>query len=1118
MGFWQRIKGGIQVVVGGVSQGREIVKGVTANSGQTRPKQGEDWLSAYNTMPWLRANVAKIAQGVSSLEWGITRTMDANGFTVKMPNVQKGNLAYRRKALAALTEDGQAEPVFDHPFLTLWKNPCPALPGGAARKLAQVYYEIVGEVFFVVDRGPRDGWIKGQQGRPLPTALWPVPPQWVKRVPTPDNPTFEIRHLGLQMNNVPMSEVLWLKDPDPVNPYSRGVGLFYSLNDELDADENAAKMIGYSFYNRNRPDVLVSVPSASDTELQAFRNEWAANLQGVANVLKSHFVNVEADVQQIGFDFREMQVMELRKSLRDSIRQVPGMPPEMLGIQDQSNRSTIEAAEFIFNKHLIEPRAEVWREFLETQVLFEYDDRAVLDYVSPVEEDKAYALQVVSASPEVFRVNEKRKMAGQPALTEEEGGSFFFVNGAFVPSLVTPAAPVPGAPGAAGGLSQPGFEGGINVPGAPTMHLSVPSAPGSAESGVPAGPAPIGLTVPGLPSPGPPKGVGPSPAAMLTKALAGRRKLPEVTLPPDVAKSIGRWLASGDLIPKGEASGHEFRGNQWTDGGGGERGGKTPLARDRDAASSAIRAGRLSEPEVADPREYIVDLVGKLREDGGFSVSTRTGEHVKEGWMVSPYKAREGKIEGRAKFADIEAYAGKNADLLSRPDHYLGGWYNPEDNHTYLDVSVRKDTAEEARALAKEHDQLEYGHITPNGFTSHKTNEKAAGQRKGLDPNQGGHVEKGDLEGHEFRGNQWTGGQGGGDDPGNDPLVLAIKNETTTEGGDYDPITTQDSDGDGVTDAARVGVPAFEVPPPPTVGRLPNLTPDERAVETEFADAFEQDPDGAAGKYLAMVKGDPPPTFETDAAKMLHAGWKGEGADQEKRAEFRSTMNVALHQTANAIAKRAFVQHLDSMSDEEKAKGILVTVGGCGAGKGYALETLAGEGYTDFNKKLYGAVWDSAGDQNATENPWILKEAEARGIKVTYAYVSADPEVSWADEGDPKTGRPARGVVARAMKPKDGRMVDSKVFADSYVIGAKNHAAFAERNKGRARFVYVKNGQPIESLDGVPSSDTGRDKGKLHDFAVRTIEQRAKGLPSRVKRGALIGERVWREGRRKNKR
>ena len=793
MSLLSRIKAGIQIVVGGHSQGRIIVKGATVNSGAMKPKQGEEWLHAYNTMPWLRASVSKIAQGVASLEWGITRTMDENGMTVKRTDIQKGTCDYRRKALAALEEEGKAEAIFDHPFLTLWKNPCPALPGHAARKLVQVYYEVAGEVFFVVDRGARDAWIKSDfTGRPLPTALWPVPPTWVKRVPTPDRPTFEIRQGGLQLDDIPMSEVLWLKDPDPVNPYARGVGLFYSLSDELDADENAARMISYSFYNRNRPDLLITMPGATDEELQSFRADWLSNLQGVGNSLKSHFINIETKVEQIGYDFREMQVQELRKGTRDTIRQVPGIPPEILGIQDQSNRSTIDAAEYIFTKHVIEPRAEIWREFLGPQLLAEYDPRAVLDYVSPVQEDKNFALNVATARPEAVRVNEVRKLAGLPALTDAEGGKLFFVNGSFVASLAEAPAPAgeapPGAagpPGGGGGLDQPGFDGGINVPGALPFHLSVPGAAGSAESGQPAAapgmPSAAAGAAEALPVPvpgqdwtiqGPPR-KGAEADAMKGVREAARRFRPgiaEARLSPDQAILVSKWatrnchdldldlvaktapipvsdkraeewarralayldgfptkawdpmfgpwsesdtqIVDSLLVEKGSEDQPRDEAGRWTAGGGSLSAGAGAAREGRDKRVDGDGAHTVSRLKTA-------DLHSRLRVEGGFTVNPRSGEQPTEGFAVSRFKGREAKFEGYATPDEIAAYERKNWNLLSKPGVHIGGWYNEDDKHTYLDVSDVLADKREANSIAWKNDQIAFFDLKTK--TEHKT-------------------------------------------------------------------------------------------------------------------------------------------------------------------------------------------------------------------------------------------------------------------------------------------------------------------------------------------------------------------------------------------------------------
>ncbi len=312
----------------------------------------------------------------------------------------------------------------------------------------------------------------------------------------------------------------------------------------------------------------------------------------------------------------------------------------------------------------------------------------------------------------------------------------------------------------------------------------------------------------------------------------------------------------------------------------------------------------------------------------------------------------------------------------------------------------------------------------------------------------------------------------------------------------YTPNVEADHNKDGITDAARIGVPAMSVPPPPPIGRLPNLTEHERQVEDGFIKYYEANPKQVGHDFLQLVKESTKPgeplTFGTDDAKGLAVDWNHPNLEQQSRN--RATLNCALHQTANAIAKNAFLQHLDTL---EKGDGIMVTVGGCGAGKGYSLgkvpEAMA-------MKMASKAVWDSAGDQNATENPWIQKEAEKRGLKVTYAYVHANPETQWA--------HPEMGVVQRAGNPKDGRMVDAKVFADSYVLGAQNHQAFYEKNKDNpnASFVFLAAGKRI---DGIPKEALSIDRHKLAEFAAKTVREGS--APPHVKRGGLVGERIWKD-------
>lgn len=330
---------------------------------------------------------------------------------------------------------------------------------------------------------------------------------------------------------------------------------------------------------------------------------------------------------------------------------------------------------------------------------------------------------------------------------------------------------------------------------------------------------------------------------------------------------------------------------------------------------------------------------------------------------------------------------------------------------------------------------------------------------------------------------------------GPQPLHEAFKKESTTPpppGKSYQPDVKSGK-------AARVGVPADKVPPPPALLPLPNLTPHERRVEKKFMDAYNKNPDKMAKDFLKLVTSTTKPgeaaTFGTDDAKALTNAWHDPKMSLEQRSINRATLNTPLHQTANAIAKRAFLKHLDTL---KKGDEVMVTVGGCGSGKGFAIKNVPL--VLDMKKKAK-AIFDSAGDQNATENPWVLKEAKKRGLKVNYVYVHADPYTQWA--------HPERGVVKRAGDPNDGRMVDAQVFADSYVMGAKNHQAFYEKNKNNknANFVFLENAGTPKLLPGIPKEALKLNVKKLTDFARKEVAKSS--APPHVKRGALMGARIW---------
>jgi hypothetical protein len=316
----------------------------------------------------------------------------------------------------------------------------------------------------------------------------------------------------------------------------------------------------------------------------------------------------------------------------------------------------------------------------------------------------------------------------------------------------------------------------------------------------------------------------------------------------------------------------------------------------------------------------------------------------------------------------------------------------------------------------------------------------------------------------------------------------------------YSPDVHKDENDDGIADRSRVGLGGRETCPPGEIPRLPNLTPEEREVESRFADAYERDPQAMVDAYRKVAESEHH-VYNTDDAKLLSPDYnppKELGLDKSAVNDMRSRNNVLVHQTANAVAKTAFLQRLDELPEGSQ---VLVTAGGCAAGKGFAI------GHVEQAAALaphVGATWDAAGEQNSTENPWILDECRARGLKPIFTFVDADPEARWSSDHP-------HGVLERAAGK--GRMVDARLFADSYGEGAKNFAAFhaAHADDPDVGFILIDartDSAVPRLLTDFPEAALHVDSDELYANVSRVVDEKLDVAPA-IRRGATIGRRIW---------
>lgn len=351
-----------------------------------------EFLQAYNILPWLRSGGEKKAQSISDIEW---------------------------LSLVEDPESGQMVPLDEvtktlHPLQIFFKQPHPFFSWQFITFIWSIHLDLAGEAFGIWDHTP-----EGLQ-------IWPVTPAMMTELPVfPQKPYF-VLSLSDGQHEIPYDQVFWMVNPNPSAPYARGSGIVQALDTELNIYKKTGATLDGFFDRQARPDILISGKGLNPEKTKGMEREWRQKLTGFWNSFKPHFISEEVDVREFKQDFQSVQFIELQKLTRNTIVQVLGLPPEIAGINENSNRAMIEAADLFFSKWTLVPRLNMMREAYQRQIVPKFDDTGLieLDYVSPVQENKDYELAVIQAAPWAFLWDEIRIKGGEDPLPDGRGQVF----------------------------------------------------------------------------------------------------------------------------------------------------------------------------------------------------------------------------------------------------------------------------------------------------------------------------------------------------------------------------------------------------------------------------------------------------------------------------------------------------------------------------------------------------------------------------------------------------------------------------------------------------------------------------------------------------------------------
>lgn len=408
-----------------------LLSGIYPTGGPPATRGAGAMLQAYSTMPWLRAVGQKVSQSIAETQWTLSAPTAAGRKRGTLGTIRRAHGVEQQSLIKSAMRAGDLKQIDSHPFLDAIYSANEFLVGNALWRLTSIHLDLIGEAF----------WIKERDALGTIVGFWPVPPSWITRTPTVSNRTFYATFQGWR-GEIPDTEVVWFLDPDPANPYGRGTGIARTLSDELETDEYASQHARMTFLNRARPDFIV-YPKGSPNQpgemgepaARRLSERWLSEHQGFFRAATPFFATREIGVHEMGQSFSDLQLTELRKFERDTIIQVYGIPPEMLGILENSNRSTIDAADYLFKKNVIVPRLEFLRWTLQERLVPEYDENLIVGYVNPVAEDRAEQVKAGMAAPWGPTVDEWRNLQGLPPMDDVAQGSVHMVPSGYSPVL-----------------------------------------------------------------------------------------------------------------------------------------------------------------------------------------------------------------------------------------------------------------------------------------------------------------------------------------------------------------------------------------------------------------------------------------------------------------------------------------------------------------------------------------------------------------------------------------------------------------------------------------------------------------------------------------------------------
>lgn len=291
-----------------------------------------------------------------------------------------------------LRKNGESAKCLDsHELYDLLDNPIPTFPeidGWTLRYLTFAYVDLTGEC----------GWLKvrAENSKKI-IALLPIPKSWMLHKPTINEHYYEITPYG-NINGVVLKvlpeDVVYFKDIDLNDPYGNGKGMAQCVADELETDEYASKYQKNFFYNDATPPYVITGFQGNEESANKIKKTLMEKLSGFMHAREPAVLTGDMQITPLGSTPKELDMVESRKYLRDECLQHFQVPPEIMGIVENSNRATIDSSEYLMQKNVLSPRLAFFERVLNRQLCREYDEDLVCKHDLVINDDEELQFRI----------------------------------------------------------------------------------------------------------------------------------------------------------------------------------------------------------------------------------------------------------------------------------------------------------------------------------------------------------------------------------------------------------------------------------------------------------------------------------------------------------------------------------------------------------------------------------------------------------------------------------------------------------------------------------------------------------------------------------------------------